>query len=44
VLVHACNSSYLGSGGRRIMIWGWPGQKGEALCEKAKGLGVWVKW
>jgi hypothetical protein len=21
---HACNPSYLGSGGRRITVWGWP--------------------
>jgi hypothetical protein len=34
MVVHACNPSYLGDRGRRISIWGQPGQKQETLSDK----------
>jgi hypothetical protein len=36
----------LGGGGRRIMAWGWPGQKHKAVSEtqtKIKMTEVWLK-
>jgi hypothetical protein len=48
MLVYDYNPSYLGGGGRRIMVPGWPEQKHEILSEKQtkskKGLRVWLKW
>jgi hypothetical protein len=34
MVVHACNSSYAGGGGRKVTIWGQVGQKHGTLPEK----------
>jgi hypothetical protein len=47
VVVHACNLSYLGGRGRRIVVQGlsWAKERPYLKNElKQKGLGLWLKW
>jgi hypothetical protein len=46
MVVHACDSSYKGGRGRRIVVWGWSLVKGTRLCkitnaEVEEGLNQW---
>jgi hypothetical protein len=45
---YACNPSFSGGGGRRIIVQDWPRHKFENLCEnklkKLQDWGVWLTW
>jgi hypothetical protein len=38
-VVHTCNPSYLGGGGKRIRVRGWPGKKQQTLYQQQDGHG-----
>jgi hypothetical protein len=44
MVVHVCNSSYMGGGDRRITVQGKSMRHYLKIKLKQKGLGEWLKW